>query len=144
LQHRPKIPNYGGPKGGIAGASAVGLRAQARPPGTEFLDAETGRQKSSLRLSNAHRDKNLRIERPEIPAETPYLASYQKGAVCEDWMVVFAVKYEPVSTRKSQITADLQGLFTKNGCFWKLCLSFVWTFIGLAANSLRSRSAIFF
>ena len=32
-------------------------------------------------------------------------------------MVVFAVKYEPVSTRKSQIRADLQGLFTKNGCF---------------------------
>ena len=80
----------------------------------------------------------------EIPAETPYLALCRKRAVCKDWMVVFAVKYEPVSTRKSQITADLQGLFTKNGCFWKLCLSFVWTFIGLAANSLRSRSAIFF
>src|SRR5258708_27282478 len=36
-----KIPNYDGPKVGIAAASAVGLRAQGWPPGTEFLDAET-------------------------------------------------------------------------------------------------------
>src|SRR5258705_5816461 len=68
-------------------STAVRLRAQPRPPGTEFLDAETGRQKSSLRLSNAHRDKNLRIERPEIPAETPCLASCRKPADYEDWGV---------------------------------------------------------
>ena len=54
------------------------LRAQSPLLGTEFLDAETGRQKSSLRLSNAHRDKNLRIERPEIPAETPYWRRIRK------------------------------------------------------------------
>jgi hypothetical protein len=58
-----------------------------RPPGTEFLDAETGCQKSPLRRANAHRDKDLRNEWPEIPAETPYLASYRKRAVCGDWMV---------------------------------------------------------
>ena len=28
-----------------------------------------------------------RIEWPEIPPETPYLASCRNRAVCEDWMV---------------------------------------------------------
>src|ERR1700682_1575628 len=123
---------------------AVHFALIARLPGTEFLDAETGRQRSSRKSVNACRDQSPGSEWPEIPAETPYSASYRKRTVCGDWMVVFAVKYEPVSTRKSQITADLQGFFTKNGCFSKFCLSFVWTFIGLATNSLRSRSAIFF
>ena len=127
-----------------SGCTAVRLRAQPRLPGTEFFYAETGRQKSSPKRVNAFRDKNPRNEWPEMPAETPYSVPDRKPAVCGDWVVVFAVKYEPVSTRKSQITADLQGLFTKNGCFRKLCPSFVWTFIGLATNSLRSRSAIFF
>jgi hypothetical protein len=77
----PKIPNHGGPKVGITGASAVELRAQARPLGTEFLDAETGRQKSPLKCVNARRDKNPRSEWPEIPAETPYLAFYRKRAI---------------------------------------------------------------
>ena len=67
--------------------SAVQLRAQPQPPGTEFLDAETGCQKSPLKYVSARRDENPRSEWPEIPAETPYLASYRKRAVCEDWMV---------------------------------------------------------
>jgi hypothetical protein len=54
---------------------------KARPPGTEFLDAETGRQKSPLKCANARRDQNPGSELPEIPAETPNLASYQKCAV---------------------------------------------------------------
>jgi hypothetical protein len=48
---------------------------------------QTGRQKSPLKCANARRDKNPGIEWPEIPAETPYLASYQNRAVCGDWMV---------------------------------------------------------
>src|SRR5258707_2053960 len=44
-------------KRGIAASSAVGFRARARPPGTEFLDAETGRQKSPPKWVSAHRDK---------------------------------------------------------------------------------------
>src|SRR5258708_39408870 len=92
-------------------ATALGLRAQARPPGTEFLDAETGCQKSPLRRANAHRDKNLRNEWPEIPAETPYLAPYPERAVCGDWMVVCAVRYEPVSTCNSLLTGKLIGNF---------------------------------
>ena len=80
-----------------------------RPPGTEFLDVETGRQKSPLKCANARRDQNPGSEWPEIPAETPYSESYRKRAVCEDWMVVCAVKYEPVST--SNVSGFLQGIF---------------------------------
>ena len=58
-----------------------------RAPGTEFSDAETERQKPSLKSVKARRDENLGVQRPEIPAETPYSASSQKPAVCEEWMV---------------------------------------------------------
>jgi hypothetical protein len=89
----------------------------ARPPGTEFLDAETGRQKPPLKCANAHRDQNPGIEWPEIPAETPYLASYRNRAVCGDWMVVWAVRYEPVSWvvrhihRQNSLLNDLSPFF---------------------------------
>jgi len=36
---------------------------------------------------NAHRDQSPENRWPEIPAKTPYPASYGKPAVCEDWMV---------------------------------------------------------
>ena len=42
-----------------AAATAPGLLAQARPPGTEFLDAETGRQKSS---TNARTPTETKIQ----------------------------------------------------------------------------------
>jgi hypothetical protein len=51
--------------------NAVELRAQARPPGTEFLDAETGRQKPPLKCDNAHRDENPGIEWPTTSAVRP-------------------------------------------------------------------------
>jgi hypothetical protein len=60
---------------------------KARLPGTEFLDAETGRQKSSRKSVNACRDQSPRSKWPEMPAETPYLTSCRKRAVCGDWMV---------------------------------------------------------
>jgi ParB-like nuclease domain len=63
------------------------IRARARPPGTEFLDAETGRQKSPPKWVSAHRDKITGNKGSEIPAETRYLASGRKRSVCEDWMV---------------------------------------------------------
>jgi hypothetical protein len=103
--------NYRGAKRGITAASAAGFRARARPPGTEFLDAETGRQKSPPKWVSAHRDKNPGNEWSEIPAETPYLASSQNRAVCGDWMVVCAVRYEPVSTCNSLLTGKLTGNF---------------------------------
>src|SRR5258708_33731057 len=70
-----------------AGCRAVQPCAQPRPPGTEFLDAETKRQKSSFKPANARRDQNPGTEWPEIPAETRYSASCRKRAVCGDWMV---------------------------------------------------------
>ena len=79
--------------------------------GTEFLDAETKRQKSLFKRANATRDQNPGTEWPEIPAETPYLASYRKHAVYEDWMVVCAVRYEPVSGGNSLLTGKLTGNF---------------------------------
>jgi len=42
---RAKVPDCRGAKRGITAASAVGFRARVRPPGTEFLDAETGAKK---------------------------------------------------------------------------------------------------
>ncbi len=75
------------PKVGIVAAIVVGLRAQSRLPGTEFLGAETKRQKSPLKCANVRGDQNPGSEWPEIPAETPYLALYRKRAFCKDWMV---------------------------------------------------------
>ena len=70
------------------------------PPGTDFSDAETGRQKPPLKCADAHRDQNPGIEWPEIPAETPYLTSCGKRAVCGDWMVEIVglklVTHQPV------------------------------------------------
>src|SRR5260370_20919078 len=102
LAPTPKTSNYSNAKGRFTGACAVGLDAQGWPPGTEFLDAETGRQKSPPKWVNAGRDQNPGCEWPEIPAERPYLASYRKRAVCGDWMVVGAARYEPVSEGKTR------------------------------------------
>jgi len=80
---RPKIPNYGSAKPGIR----LGLPARPRSPGTEFLDAETGRQKPPPKRANASRDENPGSKWPKNPAETPYLASHRKHTVCKGWMV---------------------------------------------------------
>jgi len=82
-----KVPNYGGSMVGIprGECNAVQLRAQPKQPG--ILDAETKRQKSSFKRANARKDENLRVEWPEIPAGTPYLAPYRKRAVCKGWVV---------------------------------------------------------
>ncbi len=45
-------------KNSESGFSRARLRAQPRPPGTEFLDAETKRQKPSFERANADRDQN--------------------------------------------------------------------------------------
>src|ERR1700738_1266181 len=47
--------------------TALGLRAQSRPPGTEFLDAETRRQKRSFKRAHARRDQKPRSEWPGNP-----------------------------------------------------------------------------
>ena len=79
-------PNYSGPKVGIAGAVLSNFALKARR-GTGFLDAETGRQKSSRKSPNACRDQSPGSKWPEIPEEAPYLASTRERVVCGDWMV---------------------------------------------------------
>src|SRR5258707_14701280 len=81
----------------IREASGRKSAQKGRPPGTEFLDAETGRQKPPPKRVSAHRDQSPRSKWPEIPGETPYFASYRNRAVCGDWMEVCAVVFEPVS-----------------------------------------------
>src|SRR5712675_2638538 len=80
-------PNYSGPKVGIAGAVRSNFALKAGLLGTEFLDAETGRQKSSRERANARRDQSPGSKWPEIPEEAPYLASTRERVVCGDWMV---------------------------------------------------------
>src|SRR5882762_6035463 len=46
-------------------SETCGLRR--RPPGTEFLDAETGHQKPPLKCTNARRDQKPGIEWRKIP-----------------------------------------------------------------------------
>ena len=105
---RPKASNYGGSNVGIPGAVRSNFALKTRSPGTEFLDAETGRQKSQPKNVNAGRDQNPGSEWPEIPAETSYLASYRKRAVCKDWMVADAV-----SRNRSPI--DIREFFANSG-----------------------------
>ncbi len=120
-----------------SGCSAVQPCAQPRPPGTEILDAETKRQKSSFKRANARRDQNPGTEWSEIPAETRYSASCRKRAVCGDWMVADAVRYEPVSGGNSLLTGKLTGNFAILGlrsqfrCTKPLCCS------DFLRNSLR-------
>src|SRR5258705_11604200 len=98
-------------------ASAAGFCARTRPPGTEFLDAETGPQISPPKWVSAHRDKNPGNEWSEIPAETPYLALCRKHAVCKDWMVVCAVICEPVSPVSTLFSPVIPCPAVKNGQF---------------------------
>jgi hypothetical protein len=72
---------------GFAGARAADFAPKAWQPGTDFLDAETVRQKSALNYVSVRRDQSPASEWPEIRAETPYSAAYRKRTVCEDWMV---------------------------------------------------------
>jgi len=74
------------------------LPLEIQLPGTEFLDAETGGQKSALETADVRRDGKSGDDTGEIPAETTSLESPTKCAVWEDWMVVCAVPCEPVST----------------------------------------------
>jgi hypothetical protein len=81
------------------------------------LDAETGGQKSTQETANACRDREAGTIPANIPVETAYLESVWKPVVRSDWMVVCAVRYEPVSTSNSLLKALLQGIFVKNCLF---------------------------
>ena len=63
--------NYRGAKRGIAAASAAGFCARTRPPGTEFLDAETGPQISPPKWVSARRDKIREMSGRKSPQKRP-------------------------------------------------------------------------
>jgi hypothetical protein len=52
-----------------------------------FWMQRRGPQNRHTNATTARRDQNPGNERPEIPAETPYLASCRNRTVCKDWMV---------------------------------------------------------
>jgi hypothetical protein len=84
------------------------LPLEKRPPRTEFLDAETGGQKSALETADVYRDRKSGNDTGEILAKTASLESPTKCAVWEDWMVVCAVRYEPVSLLSGQKQGDFR------------------------------------
>ena len=96
------------------------------------MDAETGPQISPPKWVSAHRDKNPGNEWSEIPAETPYLALCRKHAVCKDWMVVCAVRYEPVSGWQFPANREFYREFCDSGA---LRADFVARNRGAAATS---------
>jgi len=51
----------------------------------------------------------------EMPTETTSFESARKSAVWKDWMVVRAVRCEPVSTGDSLLTGKLTGYFSVLG-----------------------------
>jgi hypothetical protein len=75
----PRIPDF------QAAERSFALEIQL--PGTEFLDAETGGQKSAAETADVYRDRRSGDDTDEIPAETASLESPTKCAVWEDWMV---------------------------------------------------------
>src|SRR5205807_8309688 len=92
----PNDPNCGSTKGQSIAAVPPNF---ALKPGRRERNFWMRRQAPKIAAQ-----RRERIQRPkfgnwaaEIPAETPYLASYRKRAVCGDWMVVCAVRCEPVS-----------------------------------------------
>ena len=98
----------------MAQTSELGLqrgRTSRVPAGRErnFWMRRRSAKNHHSRRTNAHRDQNPGMEWPKIRAETPYLASYRKRAVCGDWMVADAVQVEPVSTPNS-CTGKLTGI----------------------------------
>src|SRR5258708_37790491 len=109
LQPRRRSRITGRPKSRNYGCSAVQLRAQSPAAGNGIFGCRDRAPKSPLKCGNVGRDQNPRSEWPEIPAETPYSESYRKRAVCEDWMVVCAVRCEPISEAKIPITGKNTG-----------------------------------
>src|SRR6266404_7548156 len=101
VPRRPKIPELPRRKTRNYGCKCGRISCRSRPPGTEFLDAETGRQKPPPKRMSVHRDQSPRSKWPETPAETPYLALWRKRAVCKDWLKL--VTHHPVIEPVSEI-----------------------------------------
>ena len=81
----------------------------------------------------------------KIPAETASLEPTRRSAVWKDWMVVCAVRYEPVSDCNSLIKAVLQGIFREiRGFCTKALVSCAVISKACGANSLEKLAGNFF
>jgi hypothetical protein len=63
--HRPKVPNCKRKTRNTA-STALGLRAQPRPPGTELLDVQTANspRRDRTSLLNSSQERNFLLQRP--------------------------------------------------------------------------------
>jgi hypothetical protein len=103
------------PPGHRRRSSAVKLRAQARPPGTEFLDAETGRQKSPPKCANAHGDQNPEVSGRKSPQKRPIRRRTGNGRFAETgwWCAQSDTNRSPGGN--SLLTGNFTGNFAISG-----------------------------
>ena len=113
LQPRPKVPNYGGPKVGITGAVRSNFVLKARLPGTEFLDAETERKKWPPNARTPTETKIQEVSGRKSRQKRPIWRCAGNTRFCKDWMVVCAVRYEPVSPGHSPENWEFFAKFSK-------------------------------
>jgi hypothetical protein len=73
----------------------------------------------------------------KIPAETAYFRSKTVSAVWEDWMVVCAVRYEPVSAWISLLTGKITGNFAISGLLGATSVRKAAVRSGFQVNSLQ-------
>src|SRR6266849_10650479 len=76
-------PNFSGPKVGVAGAVRSNFALKARLLGTEFLDAETGRQKSSRKGRTPAETKVREASGRKSPQKRPIWRRLGKGWFAE-------------------------------------------------------------
>src|SRR5882724_10908624 len=101
-------PNYSGPKVGIAGAVRSSFALKARLLGTEFLDAETGRQKSSRKGAHDCRDKVREASGRKSPQKRPFWRRLGQGWFAETgWGRWYGSNWLPPtqSSRTASLTA---------------------------------------
>jgi hypothetical protein len=90
-------------------SSRTALAAANPTAGNGIFGCRDGRLKSARETASATGDRKSRKIPAETPAETACCDSAWKSVVWSDWLVVCAVRYEPVSLLFSQY----QGLFRK-------------------------------
>jgi hypothetical protein len=77
-------------------------------PGTEFLRPETKRLNRPFSLPS---DRVAHIVRHTTPANAAFSREVSESAKFREWVVVCAVKYEPVSTHKFPIIREFNREF---------------------------------
>jgi hypothetical protein len=87
IAHTPKHRRCQRHRGSGSRVAEAHIRPKPCPPGTEFLDAETGPPKSPPETTLDSRDPKHPKPVAQIRAETAHLTSMRNYPVQEDWMV---------------------------------------------------------